>query len=173
MATTKTHTEAPASLNFTAHTPKGWRLQITLRDESEGNLLERFKTTMGVVQDLGMTPQPQNGAKAPEFVAPTQGNSTPPAATAVPLAVPAESEEVMDSFSAETLVASVNEGKAYWKVQGGPFSKFGVTVWPEVLGEAGFDCDQLDPTQTYNLTGHTATYMRVDGKPKKVTRLAK
>ena len=164
---TNTHTEAPASLNFTAHTPRGYRVQITLRDESEGNLIERFKTTMGIVQNLGMTPQPQNGAKAPEFEAPTQSNGAPPA-----VATPTATQGEEDSFSAETLVASVNEGKAYWKVQGGPFSKFGVTIWPEVLGEAGFDCDQLDPTQTYNLTGHTATYMRVDGKPKKVTRLA-
>jgi hypothetical protein len=171
---TNTHTEAPASLNFTAYTPRGYRVQMTLRDESEGNLLERFKTTIGIVQDLGwswsMTPQPQNGAKPPEL--PTQGSGAPPVATAVPLAAPADSE-VMDSFSAETLVANVNEGKAYWKVQGGPFTKFGVTIWPEVLNEAGFDCDQLDSTQTYSLAGHTATYTKVDGKPKKVTLLTK
>ena len=161
---TNTHKEAPASLNFPAVTQRGWRIQLTLRDDSEANLLERFKTTTSVLLDLGVTP---NGAKAAPAVA-ASSNGAPPA-----VAIPTATQGEEDSFSAETLVASVNEGKAYWKVQGGPFSKFGVTIWPEVLGEAGFDCDQLDPTQTYNLTGHTATYMRVDGKPKKVTRLAK
>ena len=161
---TNTHNEAPASLNFTGVTQRGWRIQLTLRDDNEANLLERFKTTTSVLLDLGITP---NGAKE-EPAAVASSNGAPPA-----VATPTATQGDEDSFSAETLVASVNEGKAYWKVQGGPFSKFGVTVWPEVLGEAGFDCDQLDPTQTYDLAGHTATYLRVDGKPKKVTRLAK
>ncbi len=159
-----THKEAPASLNFTGVTQRGWRFQLTLRDDSEANLLERFKTTASVLLDEGVTP---NGAKAAPVVA-ASSNGAPPA-----VAIPTATQGEEDSFSAETLVANVNEGRAYWKVQGGPFSKFGVTIWPEVLNEAGFDCDQLDPTQTYSLSGHTATYMKVDGKPKKVTRLAK
>jgi hypothetical protein len=45
-------------------------------------------------------------------------------------------------------------------------------VWPETIATV-FDVDQLDPTQTYSLAGYSATYLRVDGKPKKVTALTK
>ena len=48
------HTEAPASLNFRAYTKKGWQLLVTLRDESEAHLLERFKVTVGTLTEMGM-----------------------------------------------------------------------------------------------------------------------
>lgn len=78
------------------------------------------------------------------------------------------------SFTAETITATVDDGKAYWKVKGGPFTKFGVTVWPEVLGPAGFDVDQLNPLKPVNINGWTAYYlMKPNGQPKKVVRLVR
>lgn len=74
------------------------------------------------------------------------------------------------TFNCTSLGASVNDGKAYWKVKGGKFEKFGVTVWPEVLEAAGFI--DLDPMQTYSLAGYVATYSaKDDGKPDKVTAI--
>lgn len=76
------------------------------------------------------------------------------------------------SFQAESLEATVNKGKAYWKIKGGKFAKYGVTIWPEVLEETGFNLDELDPMQTYNLPGYTAHYtLKDDGKPEKVIKL--
>ena len=159
-----THTEAPSSLNFTAHTSTGWRVQITLRDESESNLLERFGLFVEAISERGMSP---NGA-SPTTTAPSTVGDAPPKA---PAEVTASETQSQDTFQAEQLVGSINDGKVYWKVQGGPFVKFGVTIWPEVLADAGFDVDQLDPTQTYSLEGYKATYLKEGTKPKKVTTL--
>lgn len=159
-----THTEAPSSLNFTAHTSTGWRVQITLRDESESNLLERFGLFVEAISERGMSP---NGASPTTTVPSTVGDLPPKS----PEEVTASDTQSQDTFTAEQLVGSINDGKTYWKVQGGPFVKFGVTIWPEVLADAGFDVDQLDPTQMYSLEGYKATYLKEGNKPKKVTLL--
>jgi len=74
-------------------------------------------------------------------------------------------------FVVDTFIANVVSGKVYWKAKGGPFKQFGVTVWPEVLAEAGFNADALDVRQAYDLTGFTAHYIEEGGKATKVTRL--
>jgi len=70
-------TEAPASLNFFGITSKGWNIQITLRDEDEAHLLERFAV---LVDELGnkyhVTPKPV-GAQ-PQASAPATTTPTPP-----------------------------------------------------------------------------------------------
>jgi hypothetical protein len=35
------------------------------------------------------------------------------------------------TFQASQLVATVNDSKTYWKVKGGKFTKYGVTIWPD------------------------------------------
>lgn len=78
------------------------------------------------------------------------------------------------TFEAKLLTATVNDGKAYWKIKGGRFEKFGVTVWPETLEKAGFFVNELNVMESYNLTGWTATYTTKDGdKPDKVVGLTK
>ena len=57
-----THTEAPASVNFRAYTKTGWQLQITLRDDSESNLLELMGNTITAITERGMTPNSNNGS---------------------------------------------------------------------------------------------------------------
>ena len=75
-------------------------------------------------------------------------------------------------FMAESLVATVHEGKSYFKVRGGRFSKFGVTIWPEVLEAAGLK--NLDPMKAYDMHGYTAEYvLKEDGKADKVIALRK
>tara|TARA_R110000787_G_scaffold150717_5_gene264650 strand:- start:155 stop:640 length:486 start_codon:yes stop_codon:yes gene_type:complete len=159
-----THTEAPSSINFKGKTSVGWEVMFTLRDDSEAMLLERFRILAGILLENGIEPTGKT-ASPPTFSAP---NGAPPTTPAQVVATESETE----TFAASSLVCSINDGTTYYKVQGGPFIKFGVTVWSEVIGTI-FDLDQLDPTQTYDLTGYTATYLRVDGKPKKVTALTK
>jgi hypothetical protein len=75
------------------------------------------------------------------------------------------------SFIAESLVANVMDGKVYWAVQGGQFTQYGVRIWPEVLEAAGYDPDELDPTEKHDLDGITAYYTENDEGHKKVTSL--
>jgi hypothetical protein len=79
---------------------------------------------------------------------------------------------------AEQLVGSVNEGKSYWKIKGGQFKKFGISIYPEVLVSAGFT--SLKEGSIYDLTkggdGSTVHYnayfsTKTDGKPEKITKL--
>lgn len=77
------------------------------------------------------------------------------------------------TFKAETLTKSTDGDKTYYKVKevkGGQFSRYGVTVWPEVLVAAGFDLDTL--TGETSLAGYIAHYILPDnGKPAKVIGL--
>lgn len=74
------------------------------------------------------------------------------------------------TFKAENLVKSTEGDKTYYKVKGGKFAQYGVTIWPEALAEAGFDLDTL--TGVTPLTGYMAHYILNDkGKPAKVVGL--
>ncbi len=77
------------------------------------------------------------------------------------------------AFDAEKLVPNVNDGTIYWKVKGGNFRKWGVTIWPEVLQKAGLNPDDLDPINGHDLDGWVAVYI-IDpekGHPKKIVEL--
>lgn len=75
-------------------------------------------------------------------------------------------------IDATTLICNLNEGKKSYKLKGGRFTKFGVTIWPEVLKAAGLEPDTIPPT--FNLNGYTATVLlKEDGTPNKVIKLAK
>lgn len=109
----------------------------------------------------------------PNNQAPAAQTAAPNAPTVAPSAPPPmNGANGSQSFPCKILSATVDGGKAYWKIKGGHFEKFGVTVYPEVLTAAGFAT--LDPLQQYDLTGYTATYaLKDDGKPAKVTALAR
>ena len=154
--------EARASLNFFGITRKGWNVQFTLRDDDEMALMERFAAFVVKLEEVQhVVPKPvgQQAANlrqtAPE--APGQAQTPPPTSSVPPPA--ATQHEGPLSFEAESLVGSTSEGKTYWKVRGGMFKKFGVTIWPEVLKAAGFDVEELNPATPYNLIGYTATYL--------------
>lgn len=87
---------------------------------------------------------------------------------------PVGGSAMTNSFAADTLTATVDDGKAYWKIRGGQFMKFGVAIYPEVLAAAGFDVDALNPLKPVDLVGWTAVYaVKENGKAQKVIRLAK
>lgn len=74
------------------------------------------------------------------------------------------------SFVVDKITATVDDGKAYWRVKGGEFQKWGVIVYQEVLEAAGLG--ELNPLKPFSEPGLVAYYsLKEDGKPKKVTRL--
>ena len=169
--------EAPASLNTRVITSKGYVLQITLRDLDEGVLMDRFAELLKKLDAWKCQPANGYGKPATQAASPPQAEApTMRGAPEVPYTADDfsgdESQAEYDEFDADILEASTNKGKTYWKVKGGRWSKFGVTIWPEAIKDAGFT-DDLDPAKEYDLRGYTATALMEDGKPKKIVKLAK
>lgn len=108
-----------------------------------------------------------NGGRTISATVPRAGAA--PARPSAPLGDDAEPY----SFPATTLLAgSIKNGKVFWKIKGGRWEKWGVTVYPEILAAAGFDVEGLDASKEYSLNGFTAYFLaKADGTPIKVTRL--
>jgi hypothetical protein len=88
---------------------------------------------------------------------------------AAPLAAPVDD---VRSVPVSEITATVSDGKAYWRVKGGEFQKWGIIVYPEVLEAAGLT--DLNPLKPFTETGWAAHYVtKEDGKPKKVVALIK
>jgi hypothetical protein len=122
------------------------------------------------IQYLGGVAKGKNieGAPLPSIptVAEALASPTPPAA----LAALEGAEEVLTS---EQLICSMASGKMYYKISGGRYKKFGVTVWPEVLETTGMKVDKLE-AKAYQMPGYRAYYsLTADGKPNKIVRLEK
>jgi hypothetical protein len=93
-----------------------------------------------------------------------------------PVYVPPEEQKTDEEFvfDAEELECTTTNNKQYFHVKGGPWKKYGVTVWNEVLARAGISPEQLEGGKTYALVGYKAYYIKkADGNPKKVVRLEK
>lgn len=102
---------------------------------------------------------------------PTQPQANTPPTKSVD--APKAGDEV-ETFKAQSMSATVNAGKTYWKVIGGKYSKYGLTIWKEALEEAGFAFDKLDPMTTYDLSAFTAHVWKDEtGKATKVFKLTK
>lgn len=115
---------------------------------------------------LGTPEAPQAQADKPKL------STLPPPTGAVPVRVVTSGE----SFEAKTLMVSTYNGKPSYKVAGGQFSKYGVTIWPEILNQVT-NCEALAITTpdnpAYDLSGYKAIYETKDGKPHKVVYLEK
>jgi len=78
-----------------------------------------------------------------------------------------------DTFITELLVCNISDGKKFFKIKGGKWSRWGVTAWDEVLTAAGIPVGKLEGKE-YKLEGYRATFIRKeDGNPKKVVKLEK
>lgn len=86
-------------------------------------------------------------------------------------AVAGDSQEtaVTGQFPAIDLSAALLDGKIYWKVRGGKYSRHGLTLWPEMAAAHGFDLDSLNIQQKYPLTGWTVVY--TDGDPPRIANM--
>lgn len=132
--------------------PAGFEMLFETPDVADR---EKLLTTLANFEDqlleAGYTP------------APSSHPAMAPAAAAPPSTAAA-------SFLVDSITATVADGKAYWRVKGGEFQKWGVIVYPEVLAAA--DLADLNPLKPYTEAGLTAYYStKDDGKPKKITRL--
>jgi len=165
------------SLNFKLDGKAVRDLQITLRAPSHAGADEVMAHFKAMFEAHGWHfPEPPAPAPKREAtptsaadMAEATGKGVIPPSVKPQAAVAPQGEQ---SFAAATLVGSVTAGKSYWKVLGGQFTKFGVTVWPEVLQASGFDLNGLVAGSTYSLEGRTAFYtLKADGKPEKVTRI--
>jgi hypothetical protein len=87
---------------------------------------------------------------------------------------PAQATETNPNvFDTAKLLVTITNGKKYFKVKGGPWMKYGVTVWDEVLVQAGIPVGKLEGKE-YDFINYKAAYsLRADGKPEKVIKLEK
>lgn len=100
----------------------------------------------------------------------TAVTTTAPAAPSKPEEPKAQNGPL--TFETAALHVTMTGGKKLFRIGGGQFAKFGVTVWPEVLGKHT-DLEQLE-AKDYDFPGFTAYYILNDaGKPQKITRLEK
>ena len=159
------HTEAPASLNFRAYTKKGWQLLVTLRDENEANLLERFKVTVGALTEMEMTPFPDTTTKVP-FVA----DAVPyvPATQAGATSLPVMNEDF--TFNASLLRVAVEGGRKRFKILGEQFSQWGIVIYDEILQASGYNVEELE-AKDYDITGTVAVVTHDNKQRKKVKEL--
>jgi hypothetical protein len=183
-ATVTPNETGAASFTVKVYSPEGYDCMLTLRGDEAGPLMVRSLKALEWLVEHKFTPtrQPLQPLAQPAPPDPTPAEREAelrgmPIPAHQPTA-PATVDPGELTFEAEKLAATVNGGKVYWKVSGGRFSKFGVTIWPEVLNAACatgmIACDdELNPMHEYDLTGLTACYVENDGKPQKVTRLIK
>lgn len=76
-------------------------------------------------------------------------------------------------YDAEVIsVSSDDDGKPVYKIKGGPFTKFGVRVWPEVLPLLGVDVGDLRPGPN-QFNARVRAVLDEKGQAKKVIGLAK
>lgn len=114
----------------------------------------------------------KNGWSVPSKIQlPAQPQANTQSTNAV--SAPKATDEV-ETFNAQTLSATTADGKAYWKIKGGKYSKYGLTIWKEALEDAGFKFDELDPMKTYDVGAFTAHVWKDEsGKATKIFKLTK
>lgn len=75
-----------------------------------------------------------------------------------------------EEHPADTLTCEYANGRHSYKVKGGPFTKWGVRIWPETLVRAGLSPDGIEMGDT-ELDG-TMKVLVEGGRPKKVVELS-
>jgi len=192
--------EAKASLNFFGITEKGWHIQVTLRNEEWSELLKDFGncvvelTKMKVVPD-GRSPkrgavvvQPLDDLNPVENATNVVNPSAPVATNIAKPEVPAQAPADVPvppkyglkhgSYIASRIIVKKEEGKrTSFKVVSDvdtEFSKFGVTIYPEVLEAAGLDVVKVSAKPAFELGNATAYWMEYEHGEKiwkKIVRL--
>ncbi len=146
-------TEAQSSINTFGVHPAGWNIQITLRDDNEAKLLERFGQLVVKLEGLGVTPKSVGASPAPSKVAnaPAVYNAADP-------------NQELESIEIDSITLASGGEHPRWVVKGGWAKAFGITVWPETLQAAGL-INKLDPMkENFMDAGMVAYYTK---KPKK------
>jgi hypothetical protein len=181
------HIENPdqASTNFywSFETVNGvFSFQTTIRgvlnpDQIQAHIKSAFEANAYIIS-LGGTARAGTKNEAPATPLPEPTPVDTIITEATKLSLPAEETKGVvktqnDVYDTEKLLVTITNGKKYYRVKGGMWMKYGVTVWDEVLVKAGIPVGKLEG-QEYDLKGYKATFIRkADGKPDKVTNLEK
>lgn len=173
-------TEAGFSVNWTMTDADGAQCQMTMRADSASQGMDILRARAHIVQKARANGWTMGRTQADKI--PTRDIPDIPEAddilTAPKPAANSPAGWPAGEFPAETLVCNISDGKPSWRVKGGRFAKYGITVWPEVLTAAGMDPKKLSTAETYDLAGYTAFYSEYpsdkakDGVGRKVVRLA-
>jgi hypothetical protein len=162
--------EAGFSTNMFLNHPKMGRLQFTFRGATShdwGVVLEDVDRFLRYMSDKGWKFDGEKAEPPAQSQQPEEpkyqpidsgGNELPP----------------VNSFTAEKMIVDMHDGKFFFKVMGGNFTKFGINVWDEVLKASGLKFDAATPNIVPNIAGWRADYIEEvkDGKTRrKVTRL--
>lgn len=180
-----------ASTNFywTLQDEKGvFNLQTTIRgvlsaDQIALHLNSAIMATKHVTARGGVAKDLRDKYSAPAAKLPEVPTATLPEPTPVDtiIATVAQNDPTLnppapataETFPTEKLAVTISNNKKYFKIKGGPWAKYGVTVWDEVLVAAGIPVGKLEAKE-FNLPNYIATYVRkADGKPDKVIKLEK
>ena len=171
-----THNEAKGIAFTEVWHPDGWKINITAREDSPEMAAEAL---MVAIEHLGKT---TGFTPAPDFSKAVKSAPVNATATSKPVeqdAFPLETTTVKLDATPLTIQVSnimLASGGEHprWVVQGGSFTKYGITCWPETLEEAGLK-DKLDPLSDNLPEGQWLAYYVEDDKqrPDKVTRLVR
>ena len=166
--------EAGFSTNMFLNHPMMGRVQFTFRGATArdwGMVMEDVGRFLHYMKDKGwnfdgyaaakpaeapQTPQPPDPNEPQYTNVDDSGSELPP----------------VKSFVAERLSVKMEDGKYFYKVMGGQFNQWGISVWPEVLEACRINV--TDPASPPSINGWTAEYTEIqkDGKTRrKVTRL--
>jgi hypothetical protein len=161
--------EAGFSTNMYLNHPRMGRLQFTFRGSTSrdwGTVLEDVDRFLKYMSEKGW----KFDGEKPEAPAPQQ----PPEPQYQPVDDGGHDLPPVNSFTAEKMIVDMHDGKFFFKVMGGKFTKYGINVWDEVLKAAGIRFDPSNPSAVPNIAGWRADYTEEfkDGNTRrKVTRL--
>jgi len=159
---------------FPAQTKKGLIIQFAIEEADDDQLITHLKNFISKLEKLDIQPI-GNGRGEPALSVANVSLTRPPAANPPPTNDNGKSARAYPTaFPAETIVTTIDAGKAYYRIKGGPCRKHGVTVWPEVLEQAGFVLENIPSSEPFPLRGYTAhCILNQNGLPQKVTSLVK
>jgi hypothetical protein len=182
--TVDAHIENPdqASTNFywSFETVNGvFNLQTTIRgvltlDQIKAHVKSALEANAHIVFLGGTARGKSDGSPSAILPVPTPVDViVTEAVNADPVLSQPQSSQASNVFETSKLLVTITNGKKYCKVKGGPWVKYGVTCWDEVLVAAGIPVGKLEGKE-YDLAGYKATViLKADGKPEKVIKLEK
>ena len=157
-----------SALEATAHVVSlGGLAKQVGKSETPGAKLPEPTPVDKIMTEMANTSMPWN---------PQEGVTvTEPVLVPVAPVVPSAPAQNTTEFMTVKLICTITNNKKYYKVTGGNWTKYGVTVWDEVLVGAGIPVGKLEGNpEGYNLNGYKATcLMKPDGKPEKIIKLEK
>ena len=163
-----THQEAKGIAFTEVWHPDGWKINITAREDSPEMAAEAL---MVAIEHLGKT---KGFAPAPDFSKVVKSVDKPDQSASPIFDKPSTDRNGDLTIQVSNIKLASGGDHPRWVVQGGNFTKYGITCWPEVLEEAGLT-DKLNPLTDNLPEGQWLAYYVEDDKqrPDKVTRLVR